>query len=369
MPKHIAIKVPSLGVNDKNATIVEYEIEEGAFVSEGDHIGVVETTKTAFDVIAPADGHLLLLYEEGEEVEVDQAIALLVGGEVDVQLAKQEFMEGQSGNETVSRITITQKAEIKAKEYGISVEDLEKVSDGLIRERDVDRVIQQQKLNRSVQGGNDVEVDFSQYENPIVVLGGGGHGQMCMDIVFQNKDYQIVGILDPNLVAGTKVQGVAVLGDDSLLPALKERGLKYLINGVGSVKNNQFRDKLYTNACQLGFEFPALIHPSSNIEPSASVANGVQVMMGAMIGSNATIKENVIVNSGSIISHDSVVEEGAHIAPGAVLAGDVSVGRRSLVGMGVTVMFGINIGSDAVILNGVNLFTEVGANQVIKFTV
>jgi len=368
VPEHIEIKVPSLGVNDKNAIIVEYELEEGSFVGNGDNIGVVETTKTTFDVVAPANGYLVLLYEKGEEVEVDQTIALLIGSEVDLQRAKQKYLGRLSGKETVFKIDITQKAEIKAKEHGISLEDLEKVSDGLIRERDVDRVIQQQKLNKSTQDVNDIEVDFSQYDNPIVVLGGGGHGQMCMDIVFQNRDYQIVGILDPNLMVGIKVQGVPVLGDDSLLPTLKEKGLKYLINGVGSVKNNQFRDKLYANACQLGFEFPALIHPSSNIEPSASVANGVQVMMGAMVGSNATIKENVIVNSGSIISHDSVVEEGAHVAPGAVLAGDVSVGKRSLVGMGVTVMFGINIGSDSIIVNGVNIFTEVESNHVIKST-
>jgi sugar O-acyltransferase (sialic acid O-acetyltransferase NeuD family) len=200
----------------------------------------------------------------------------------------------------------------------------------------------------------------------IVVLGGGGHARMCLDILQQRGEYKIVGILDPGLRKGEHVFGVPILGGDDCLPELAKNGVRLAVNGIGSVTQTAFREKVYSKLKDLGFTLPNLIHPRAVVEPSVQMGEGNQVMAGTVLGSAARVGNNCIINTSAVVSHDCVLEDHAHIAPGAILGGSVRVGPKSLIGMGVTIYFGLTIGHNVTIVNGVDVFGDVRDNTIVR---
>lgn len=185
--------------------------------------------------------------------------------------------------------------------------------------------------------------------NGIVILGGGGHAKVLIELVRACGKYDIVGILDPGLPKGSTVLDVTVSGGDELLDVLFKEGVRMACIGMGAVKDNSVRKNLYAEVRNLGFETPTLAHPGSIIARSVKLGEGVQVMAGAVIQADTSIGENTIVNTGAIVDHDCAIGRHVHICPGAVVSGGVSIGDDTFVGAGATVINGIRIGGGAVI--------------------
>jgi acetyltransferase-like isoleucine patch superfamily enzyme len=72
----------------------------------------------------------------------------------------------------------------------------------------------------------------------------------------------------------------------------------------------------------------------------------------------------VIINTAASIDHDCVIADGAHIAPGCRLCGSVTIGARTLVGAGTTVVRSATIGHDTVIGAGSVVIADIPANVV-----
>jgi pyruvate/2-oxoglutarate dehydrogenase complex dihydrolipoamide acyltransferase (E2) component len=70
MSESVQVKVPFENVNDPTAKIVDWKFPSGSKVKEGDSIVELETTKTTFPVLAPADGFVEYHFPVGEEVPV-----------------------------------------------------------------------------------------------------------------------------------------------------------------------------------------------------------------------------------------------------------------------------------------------------------
>ena len=203
-------------------------------------------------------------------------------------------------------------------------------------------------------------------EKKIIVVGGGGHGKVCIEILKMRNDYKIVGVVDSLQPVGSEILGVKVVGDHSILKDLKDAGVDYAINGVGSALDIAVRRDLYNSIRAIGFKMPNLIHPSACIDESVILGDGNQIMMGSCIGAGVILENNCIVNTGAIISHDSVLKNHAHIAPGAILGGGVIIGELCLVGMGVTIFMGIKLGDRSIVSNGANIFRDVACDEIIK---
>ena len=82
-------------------------------------------------------------------------------------------------------------------------------------------------------------------------------------------------------------------------------------------------------------------------------------MVHAIINPSVSIGKHCIINSGTIIEHDCKIEDFVHICPGASLAGGVEVGEGSMVGIGSTVIQGIKIGKWATIGAGTVIVEDV----------
>lgn len=70
MSAPIQVTVPFENVNDPTAKIVDWKVASGGKVKAGDSIVELETTKTTFPVLAPADGYVEYNLPQGEEVPV-----------------------------------------------------------------------------------------------------------------------------------------------------------------------------------------------------------------------------------------------------------------------------------------------------------
>lgn len=199
----------------------------------------------------------------------------------------------------------------------------------------------------------------------VIIVGGGGHARMCIDLIRQQQVFQIAGIVDDGMDEGAEVLGVPVIGPLDLLEVMRAEGIALAVNGIGAATNHPFRAEVFDRIKAAGFALPNLVHPKAAVEPSAVLGEGNQIMAGAVVGSCVSIGDNCIVNSGAVISHDSVLADNVHIAPGAILAGGVTVCEDTLVGMGVTVFLGVTIGSRVVIMNGQDVFSDVCAGTLV----
>lgn len=354
----IEILVPRENVNDETVTIVKVLLISGSNIKKGDVILELETTKVNIEVESPCDG--LLTHNLSEE-------DILPVGTLLFTVGKSSENEEVTGQDTVmskvnapqSKAVISNAAREKAIELNV---DLSSIMTGLISVADVERLASEQPDNEeSLLVIDELEIS----PNSIVIVGGGGHAKMCIDLLRQTKDYEILGIIDDNLEVGAVILGVKVIGGNNSFSKLVTLGVKYAVNGVGAISNPKLRCKIHTDLTNVGFFLPNLVHPASNIEPSVSMGDGNQIMMGAVVGSDVQIGNGCIVNSGAIISHECILRDHCHVAPGAVLAGSIDVGNSSVIGMGATVYLGLTIGRDAMIFNGVNVLKNIPEGKIV----
>lgn len=95
------LKVPTLGMDMDEATILRWLVEEGTEVEKGDPVLEIETDKTSFEIEASADGQIRNLRgEEGETLPVGAVLAHIVapGEEVPEKEPEQEHPETDDGD-------------------------------------------------------------------------------------------------------------------------------------------------------------------------------------------------------------------------------------------------------------------------------
>ena len=178
----------------------------------------------------------------------------------------------------------------------------------------------------------------------LVVVGAGGHAKVAIEAL-RFSGWRVIGCTDFDPTP-RKVVGADLLGGDDLLPAIKEAGVGFAFVALG---NNKLRQSKGEELLALGFELPAAIGPNAAISATATVGRGVAIFGGAIINAEATIGDFAIINTNASVDHDCVIGTSAHVAPGCALAGCVTVGDRTFLGAGTTVIPGIGIGSDCVV--------------------
>ncbi len=203
--------------------------------------------------------------------------------------------------------------------------------------------------------------------NKAILVGSGGHARVMLEILEMTGKYEIVGIIDPRLEADSIYKGIRVLGDDTLLPRIKLDGIMNAYVGVGSIKDNTRRNKLYDLVKDSGFYLPPVIHPRAIVsETETVISEGVQVMAGAIIQAGTVIGENTIINTGAIIEHDCILGKNIHICPGTVICGGSRIMDNSFIGAGSTVIQGIEIGKNTIIGAGVVIKKNVEEGCLVK---
>lgn len=197
-------------------------------------------------------------------------------------------------------------------------------------------------------------------EQPIVLIGAGGHAAVVASIIEALSIFFIVGYTAPAAGSATISYRYRYLGDDGVLPALFRQGVRLAALGLGGTGDNRPRCELYEWIRALGFEFPPLKHPAAVVAPDVVLGEGCVVAPGAVVNTGARIGVNVIVNSGAVVEHDCVIGDHAHVAPGAVLCGGVRVDRLAHIGAGAVVIQGVTVGEGALVGAGAVVLRDIG---------
>lgn len=175
------INVPQSDVNDLMSTLVEWHVANDSYVSVGDTICTMETSKMVFDVESEYEGYVYLLREEGEEVGTLEPLVLIADSLNELNDQKDSFIAninkenlgkgGQSKN-----YNATKKAIIRAEESGVDLDDLD--VDGVIKEKDVDEFLKANrgKVNNSPSSDKGDEI----YEKKIKIIGNKKAGRDLM---------------------------------------------------------------------------------------------------------------------------------------------------------------------------------------------
>lgn len=191
----------------------------------------------------------------------------------------------------------------------------------------------------------------------LVVFGAGGHAKVVIDMVEQQGNYEIAGLLDDDLkYQGQRFFGYPVLGTRAELPALISAQLRHAIVAIG---DNADRAEVAAHLARLGWRFASAVHPRASIGRGVSIGPGSVVMASCVVNADAHLGAQVIVNTGATVDHDCRIEDGVHIAPGCHLCGNVDVGRGSLLGAGATVTPGVRIGNNAIVGAGATVIHDV----------
>jgi sugar O-acyltransferase (sialic acid O-acetyltransferase NeuD family) len=353
------IRVPLLNANEPEARLVDIHVKDRQAVQKGERLVTIETTKSATDIESPEAGFVRFLAAEGATLAVGDLLAVIsetADEELEGSLTKYGTTPITSFPPTsTGDLRITKPARALADSLGLNLKTFP--TDRLVTEE----IVRQLAAVKP-------EIVLAASNKPyILIYGGGGHAKSVLEMVLQTEVYDIAGILDddPNLT-GKAVLGIPVLGTRALLPALVAQGVKLAANGIGGILDINIRVKVFELLDKAGFSFPAIIHSRASIEPSAKISEGVQVFANAYVGSEACLDPRCMVNTNAVVSHDCFIGSYSHIAPGALLAGHVHVGKRTLVGMGVTTAIGVRIGDGVRIGNGAILLADVPDRIIIQ---
>lgn len=185
--------------------------------------------------------------------------------------------------------------------------------------------------------------------NNIVIIGSSGHAKVIIDIVRQERKFNIVGLLDRFRNIGEQTFGCPILGQEEDLPKLiKAHALKGAIIAIG---DNFIRSKVVTRITEISPDLPfvSAVHPSASIATEVTIGEGTVIMAGVSINPCASIGRFCILNTNCSLDHDSVLADFASLAPGAATGGNCRIGQHSAISIGAVLIHGINIGEHTVV--------------------
>ena len=193
---------------------------------------------------------------------------------------------------------------------------------------------------------------------PIVIIGGGGHASVLVDILLkQNRN--IIAVISPeNIYERSIFKGLTQLKNDDDILQFPIDAIR-LVNGIGMLPKSGLRRRLNQYYLSLGYSFETVIAPEAIISPFATILLGAQIFPAAVIQAGANIGAHSIINTGAVIEHDCHIGEYNHIAPRVTMCGQVSTSTNVFIGANATIFNNTVIGENSVI----------GAGAVVKYNI
>jgi sugar O-acyltransferase (sialic acid O-acetyltransferase NeuD family) len=173
----------------------------------------------------------------------------------------------------------------------------------------------------------------------IILLGGGGHCESCIDVIEQSGEYEIIGILDMPEKVGRKILNTFIIGIDEDIVKFKKT-VKYYFITVGQIRSAERRILLYNLLKKHKIQIPTINSPNAYVSPHSQIGGGTIIMHHAIINAGAKLGNNCIINSRALIEHDAIIGNHCHISTGAIINGEVKVGDQTFFGSGAVAIQG-----------------------------
>ena len=210
----------------------------------------------------------------------------------------------------------------------------------------------------------------------LLILGAGGHSKVVVETAFASGFASSLALLDDrctSLAPSSSVLGCPVLGPLAL--SLEEDIVAQFDAAIVAIGHAATRLHWIHQLRVVGYQLPVLVHPTAWVSPSAQLGPASVVFAQSVVQAQVSIGTGAILNTGCSVDHDAQLADGVHSCPGARLGGEVTVGSRSWIGIGASVIQKVCIGSDvtvgagaAVVRNVPNKVTVVGVPARVVFS-
>lgn len=198
----------------------------------------------------------------------------------------------------------------------------------------------------------------------IILIGNGGHSRSCIEVIEQNNNFNIAGLIGKSKnEVDTEQLGYKVIATDEDLGRLAKE-FEFALVVVGQIKSPSIRIQLFKQLIDLGFKLPTIIAPTASVSTYASIGKGTIIMQHAIVNAGAEIGMNCILNSKSLIEHDCIIKDHCHISTGAILNGGAKVDDGCFIGSGCIIKQDVSIGKDNVIEMGSVVYQDSNRNSM-----
>ncbi|WP_417360442.1 NeuD/PglB/VioB family sugar acetyltransferase [Galbibacter sp.] len=196
-----------------------------------------------------------------------------------------------------------------------------------------------------------------------VIIGAGTQGQVYASYLIE-AGIHIIGFIDDNpQLIGEKVNGLPVIGCylDLYTNSFKE-DIQSVYCPIG---DNHIRVEYLSAMQQEGYNIPSFIHPSVSIGPDVILGQAIYMLVGNIVMPHTTLGNYIMINQASTIAHHVKIEDGAFMSSGVNIGACIHVQEKAYIGMGVTVMTGVqSLGRNCLLGAGSVIIKDVPENAV-----
>jgi sugar O-acyltransferase (sialic acid O-acetyltransferase NeuD family) len=192
----------------------------------------------------------------------------------------------------------------------------------------------------------------------IVLIGGGGHCQSCIDVIEMENKLKIAGIVDVKEKVGTKVLGYSVFATDRDLPNLIKE-YSYFFITIGQIKDPTRRVNLFKTLQEQKVKLPSIISPLAHVSRHASIGEGTIIMHQAFINAASRVGKNCIINTKAMVEHESQIGDHCHISTAAIVNGQCHIGEGTFIGSNAVIGNNVDIPAGTIISAGATVLESL----------
>lgn len=195
---------------------------------------------------------------------------------------------------------------------------------------------------------NRIKKAIFSVSRPVVVIGGGGHASVLIDIL-REQGREIRAFICPSFIdRQCAFAGLVHYKKDEDIHLFDVAEVE-LINGIGALPHSKLRANILEKYTANGFKFGSVVASSALVSPFALLGEGVQLLHGAIVQAGSAIGAHSILNTASVVDHDCNIGELNHVAIGARICGGVTTGSCVFIGAGAIVIQSVDIGCSSVV--------------------
>lgn len=193
----------------------------------------------------------------------------------------------------------------------------------------------------------------------LLIIGAGGHGKVVADTAREIGSWAVIAFLDDYQEG--RILEWPVLGRSELVSELNNEFTDLAV----AFGDNRKRLELLHYYAELGYNLPAIIHPTAFISKSASIGAGTVAFAQTAVNAGTKMGLGCIINTGATVDHDCLLADAVHLSPGVHLGGEVRIGRNSWLGVGASVINRVTIGENVIIGAGSVIIEQAQDNVTV----
>jgi sugar O-acyltransferase (sialic acid O-acetyltransferase NeuD family) len=359
------IIIPKVDINTEKVLINKWVVHNFDRVEKMALIAVIETSKTALDIVAPASGYVIAGSPAGSFVAIDQPLGYIFDTleEGKKYLARLQQEKKKKRIKKTLNVKATKKALERAAEFDIPLKEITKK--GLITEKDVLNHLKKTALPVKVHVPP-LKRDTKSASKRVILICGGRAATQVIEILSHDEQKQPVGILDDTPEKwGTTVNGIPVCGPIALLKKLFEE--ETFDTAVIAISTSvAARERFRTICADYGIPLSNAIHPTASLSSSVTMGSGNVVCAFCHFGNNTMVGDNNFISAYNSYDHHNCVGNNISTGPGCMVSGSVTIDDNVRMGAGIFIEPLVHIGRNVGIASGSIITASIDPDHVVK---